>query len=99
MGTRVGIDLMGSEQPPQAIFEAVLQLSQEIDPKDTLVVIAKSPLYPALKQQYLSFDKLNPAIEFVMTEEAIEMDESPLLAINPRALAPPFVGKKILQWL
>ncbi|MFZ0566062.1 MAG: phosphate acyltransferase PlsX [Chlamydiales bacterium] len=82
MGARIGVDLMGSEQPPQAIFEAVLQVSREIHPEDTLVVLAKSPLYPQLKQQYLSFEKSIASIEFVLTEEFVEMDESPLLAVR-----------------
>ncbi len=97
MGVRIGVDLMGSEQPPQAIFEAVLQVSKEIHLSDTLLVLATTELHPALKQQLASFEKPSASIEFIKTEEVVEMDESPLLAVRRKKKSSMAVGVGLLK--
>lgn len=99
---RVGIDLMGGDQPPQAIFEAVLQVRREIDPSYILVVILHHSLLADLKKQYISFfetydDPLTFEIEFICAEETIEMQDSPLLAVRRKKKSSMTYGMRMLK--
>jgi len=93
LGVRVGVDLMGSDSPPQAIFEAVIAVSRELAASDCLVVIAQHAFVPMLRSTYGVF----PSIEFITTEEAIKMDEAPLFAVRRKKNSSMAVGVRLLK--
>ena len=94
MGVRVGVDLMGGNSPPHVIFEAVLAMSQEMGLEDTLVVIAQHRVLPDLRVAYKEIPR---SIVFITTEESIEMEESPLLAVRRKKNSSLAAGMRLLK--
>ncbi len=93
---------MGGDQPPQAIFEAVLQVSREFPASVTLVVFAKHEVFSDLKGQYHSFleeaaSLSSAALEFVTTEQMIEKDDPPLLAVRRKKNSSMVAGMRLLK--
>jgi len=80
---------MGGDQPPEAIFEAALQVAQTTN--NQLVVLATHACYSLLS------GKSHPRIEFVTTEESIEMDEPPLLAVRRKKNSSMSAGMRLLK--
>lgn len=93
MGVRVAVDLMGSDSSPHVIFEAVLAISQEIGPTDHLVVIAQHATLPELRKRYGTL----PSLTFVTTDEVIEMEEPPLLAVRRKKNSSMAAGMRLLK--
>ena len=91
---RVAVDLMGSESPPQAIFEAVQVVNQKLKNEDTLVVIAQHGVVPTLRA---SIQDSHHPIEFITTEEAIEMEEAPLFAVRRKKNSSLAAGMRLLK--
>lgn len=69
---------MGSDFPPQHLFEAALYAANTIDPSHTLVLYA---------QEGLSFPALSPSYCIKFCKEAILMHESPLFAVRRKRQA------------
>lgn len=91
---RVAIDLMGGESSPQEIFEAVLAIAQEISPGDSLVAISQHAVLPILRRTYGSWPS---CIEFITAEEAIDMQEAPLLAVRRKKDSSLAAGMRLLK--
>lgn len=89
MGLRLGVDLMGGDQPPEAIFDAVLHVAKTTDHR--LIVLATHAFYSILSE--IS----HPGIEFITTEESIEMDEPPLLAVRRKKNSSMAAGMRLLK--
>ncbi|MCH9626940.1 MAG: Phosphate acyltransferase [Chlamydiales bacterium] len=89
MNLRVGVDLMGGDQSPESIFEAVLSVANRTDVR--FVVLATHAYFSILS------DQAHPHIEFVTTEEFIEMDESPLLAVRRKKNSSMAAGMRLLR--
>ncbi len=81
---------MGSDQPPQAIFDAVFQMHQDLGSSVHFVVIATDPYYTQLQKSY------DLPIEWVLAEEYIEMDELPLAAVRKKKNSSMAVGIRLL---
>ncbi len=94
MGVRVAVDLMGSDSPPQDIFEAVQVVNQELGPGDKLIVIAQHAVLPHLRALVHPRD---PTIEFITTEESIEMEEPPLFAVRRKKNSSMSAGMRLLK--
>ncbi len=82
---RIGIDLMGGDRSPMHIFQALL----EGDFDHEFVVLADATTIKHLERK--------ACFEFVMTEEMIEMGESPLYAIRRKKKASMAIGMKMLK--
>lgn len=80
---------MGGDQPPEAIFEAVLHIAKTTNYQ--LVVLATHPLFSLLSE------RSHPRITFATTEESIEMDESPLLAVRRKKNSTMAAGMRLLK--
>lgn len=91
---RVAVDLMGGDSPPQVIFEAVLSMLTELSPGDKLIALAQHSVVPALRSAY--GDSLS-GIEFITTEEAIDMDEPPLFAVRRKKDSTMGAGIRLLK--
>lgn len=99
---RIGVDLMGGDQPPQAIFEAALQVSQELPVSSSLVVFAHHEVLSLLKKQYLAFFELREfkptvSFEFITTEQVIEKEDAPLLAVRRKKNSSMSAGIRLLK--
>src|SRR4051812_44575468 len=88
---RIGIDLMGSEESPQALFEAVLQICKEFDACYSFVVFVHSQLFPAITL------KTPENIEFIEVSDVIEMDDAPLLAVRRKKNSSIVQGVRFLK--
>lgn len=84
---RIGIDLMGSDQPPQLLFEAVVQVCKEF-PNYSFVVF----VHP---KQFTSNVLSN--IEFFEVSEVITMDDAPLLAVRRKKDSSIVQGIRLLK--
>lgn len=94
MGVRVAVDLMGSDSTPQDIFEAVQAVNQELRPDDTLIVVAQHAVLPHLRALLRPHDR---PIEFITTEESIEMEETPLFAVRRKKNSSMAAGMRLLK--
>ncbi len=80
---------MGGDRPPEALFEAVLQCAKTTT--DRFVVLAIDPYCSQLS-------KTAPSnIEFIHAQEAIGMDESPLLAVRRKRQSTLAAGMRLLK--
>ena len=94
MKVRVAVDLMGSDSPPQDIFQAVQAVNRELRPDDTLIVIAQHAVMPHLRTLLRPEDH---PIEFITTEESIEMEETPLFAVRRKKNSSMAAGMRLLK--
>jgi phosphate acyltransferase len=94
VATRVAVDLMGSERPPHEIFEAVLAVGNELENGDALTIIGQHEIIPALRLHYGSSLSL---FECVTTDESIEMEEAPLLAVRRKKKSSLAAGMRLLK--
>jgi glycerol-3-phosphate acyltransferase PlsX len=85
---------MGGESAPQEIFEAVLSISREIAAGDSLVAIAQHSVLPNLRS---AFPQMASSIEFITTEDAIEMEEPPLYAVRRKKDSSMAAGMRLLK--
>jgi glycerol-3-phosphate acyltransferase PlsX len=85
---------MGGEASSLEIFEAILAIHHEIDSGDSLIAISQHSVLPLLRRTYGS--SVN-AIEFCTTEESIEMEEAPLLAVRRKKDSSMAAGIRLLK--
>ena len=81
---KIGVDLMGNGQAPQAILKVLQTLSL---PKDIQVIAIGTP----------EFEKTAKPLGFVKAEEFIGMDENPLSALRKKKRASIPVGLRMLK--
>lgn len=93
-GLRIGIDLMGSDSAPQVLFDAVLKARENLSPSAVLVVFATSDVFNSLKS---ASALQKSAIEFVVAEESISMQDDPLVAIRRKKRSSLVLGLKALK--
>lgn len=91
---RIAVDLMGGDASPQEIFEAALAIAKEIFADSSLILLAQHSILPHLRSAYGPFPD---AISFLTTEEVVEMDESPLLAVRRKKGSTMMAGIRLLQ--
>lgn len=91
---KVAVDLMGGDSPPQEIFKALLAIHEELLEGDSLVAIAQHSILPLLRN---TFQHIPPSIEFITTEEAIEMEEAPLFAVRRKKDSTMAAGMRLLH--
>jgi len=91
---RIAVDLNGGESAPEEIFEAVLAISQEVSAGDSLLAIAQHSVLPSLRA---AFPQSVSSIEFITTEEAIDMEEHPLYAVRRKKDSSMAAGMRLLR--
>lgn len=96
---RIGVDLMGSDSSPKVLFAAVLQVCDELDLKDSLVVIATHSVVSELRREYqqLLSESGHARIEFHAVFDAIGMAEEPLQAVSHKKGSSLVVGIRLLK--
>jgi glycerol-3-phosphate acyltransferase PlsX len=96
---RIGIDLMGSDTPPQFLYEAVLRAAEHFDASCTLIALATQSIVDELTHH------LNPTltspdfarIEFHIVPEVILMGDEPLMAIRRKSRSSLSTGIRLLK--
>lgn len=85
---RIGVDLMGSDTPPEELFQAVLQLSeeQEKNPAD-LIIFATNEV----------FNEISCILETVVVKETITMEDDPIYAVRRKKDSSMAIGMKLLR--
>lgn len=71
----IGIDLLGSDTPPNQLLEAILSFSRELDPLVHLTLFGTSELFSNIRPPCAN-------ILFHPVQEMIGMEEAPLTAIR-----------------
>lgn len=96
---RIGIDLMGSETPPQILYQAVLKAAAHFDASDTLVVLSTQEIVNEIFQsEHPVFISPNACrIEFLIISEVITMGDDPVGAIRHKKGSSLAVGIKQLR--
>lgn len=94
MVVRLGIDLMGSENKPEDILKAAISL-QKNQCQDVEFTFFATNEY---KTQFKSFEKeLNCSLKGIFAQNAISMDEDPLLAVRRKKDSSIFQGMYFLN--
>jgi glycerol-3-phosphate acyltransferase PlsX len=83
---RIGIDLMGSDSPPEVLFQAVLQLSEENIPAELVVFATKEVL-----------NELSWIESAVEVKEFISMEDDPIFVVRRKKESSMAVGMRILN--
>lgn len=79
---RIGVDVMGGDNAPDAIIDGALGALEGIAPDDRLVLVGdESVIRPAVERAEGAADR----IEIVGTTERIAMDESPVEAVRSKS--------------
>lgn len=98
---RIGVDLMGGDSSPMALFEAVIQASMKLYlPSITLVVFATPSIIQEIGGRHDWHERLvqSPVcIEFQSVSDVIEMADDPLLAIRRKKDSSLVVGIRLLK--
>lgn len=98
---RIGIDIMGSDNSPINLFEAVKMAAQQQDSSTILVVIATHSIVNELKHQNVNSNPDCARIEFFPVPDAISMSDEPLYAAAHKKGSSLVVGVRLLKkrWL
>lgn len=98
MRLRIGIDLMGGDNPPELLFEAILKASTLLFSDQFLVVIATKEtidqLTPLLDSSKSAVQK---HIHFHPCEDVILMTDNPLVAIRRKKKSSLVIGMQLLK--
>lgn len=104
---RIGIDILGSDTSPVTLFQAVLQAAERYPEVRFLVFSTKdyaekifsntSRVYPCRSHSRRPYHLSKNFIEFDIVNEAIEMDDDPLLAVRKKKHSSLMCGIKSLK--
>ncbi len=86
---RIGVDLMGGDQPPHVIYDAALLVADQLPDEERVVVFTTHELGSSLGA--------HPRIECITTDQAIEMDELPLQAVRRKRNSTLAAGMRLLR--
>lgn len=94
MAVRLGLDLMGSDNKPEDILRAVINLKKNQCQDVDFIFFATKDLQPLFK---LLENEFNLNLDCIFVEHAISMDENPLLAIRRKKDSSIFQGIRYLN--
>jgi len=83
---RIGIDLMGSDTAPEAIYQAVLQLLQDGFPAEIVFFVSQDVS-----------GELDASLEIVPCSQVIQMEDDPLVAVRRKKESSLCQGLKYLK--
>ncbi len=95
---RIGIDLMGSDHSPIALFDAIIQTAKQ-SPSIQLVVFATREAGAAMVQLYTQLSTLSAlgSVEFEWVDQVITMRDDPIPAIRLKKKSSIVLGIKMLK--
>lgn len=77
---RIGIDLMGGDNPPKVLFEGVLFAAKELPSSVTLVVIGTHSIIHDLQASLQGISENHARIEYYPVSDSIGMGDEPIQA-------------------
>lgn len=93
---RIGVDVMGSGSSPLELFQAVIDVADELSPSDCLVVFVGDELVDTAHEVSRTVGEEAAAIEVVGVSQVITMEEAPLSAIRGKRNSSMMEG---IRWL
>lgn len=99
MRLRIGIDLMGGDNPPDLLFPAIIEAARRLCFGGSLVVLASKPVVEhlsSLLSSLLSTD-MCACVSFVECEEVITMADHPLDAVRHKKKSSLVRGMHLLK--
>lgn len=90
---RIGIDLMGGDNSPYALFDALLYARELLDSSDTLVVIATHSVINEIKRTPRDLSQ----VEFHPVLDSISTSDDPLAALKSKKSSSIVVGIRLLK--
>ncbi len=96
---RIGIDLMGSDTSPSILFEAVLQVAEQLDPTSSLIVLATQDVVDELTRHIHPIVKSAKTgrIIFHVAQEVITSGDDPLTAVRRKKNSSLVLGIRMLK--
>lgn len=97
---RIGIDLMGCDTPPKQLYQAVLQVAEDLDSSYNLIVFATDSVIEeaaTLKDPAAPSTKQTAKIKFFPIKEVITMGDEPLSAIRHKKNSSLVTGIRLLK--
>jgi glycerol-3-phosphate acyltransferase PlsX len=96
---RIGIDLMGGDNPPELLFSAITQAAASLSQKQSMLVIANTPVINQLSS--LLYSSLTTdaykRISFQECEDVISMSDDPLSSIRLKKNSSLVYGMRLLK--
>lgn len=83
---RIGIDLMGSDTPPEDLFKAVLQLTEE-NLSAEFILFATKEVY----------GEISSDLEMIVVKEVISMEDDPIQAVRRKKESSVSAGMQLLK--
>lgn len=99
MRLRIGIDLMGGDNPPELLFSAILEAAGQLSSDRSLLVIATQPVVFQLSS-FLSSSlsaETCARVSFLECEEVITMTDHPLSAVRRKKKSSLVLGMQLLK--
>lgn len=88
---QIGIDLMGSDTPPEVLCKTILHFAPELDPSVHLTLIGSPALQKSIDPQK------NSNVSFLAADEEIFMSDDPLLAVRRKKDSSIHKGLRLLR--
>jgi len=95
---KIAIDLMGNENPPKKVLEALLDLPKKLEDPIELICIGDKIYHDAALSIFKEINQSPKIIscEFIVSEETIEMND-PLSAIRKKKNSSMSIGLKLIK--
>lgn len=84
---RIGVDLMGSDTPPEALFQAILQLTEQMSHAAEFILFATQEV----------IGEISCPLETIVVKEMITMEDDPIQMIRRKKEASVFIGMRLLK--
>jgi len=99
MGLRIGIDLMGGDNPPKTLFPAILESAKRLTSEQSLLVLASEGVIKDLSSLISSSlpAGICARVSFKACEEVIAMTDDPLTAIRRKRNSSLVLGMRLLK--
>lgn len=94
---RIGIDLMGSDRSPVALFPAIEQAAEEFPKIDLIVFVTQAALDDIFLLSSSHFSCRQAHLEFQIVSDIIDMHDEPLMAIRQKKNSSLALGIKFLR--
>lgn len=93
---RIGIDMMGSENAPELLFDGILQAAR-CQPEVKFLALATLPVAEKFQNYLSQLPGLKPLVELQIVKEVVEMTDEPLLAIRKKKQSSLLIGMRLLK--
>lgn len=96
---RIGIDLMGGDNPPELLFPAIIEAAKQLPSVQSLLVIATKPVVDHFSSLLVSpqYSTAAKQIAFEICDDVIAMTDDPLSAVRHKKRSSLVLGMQLLK--